>query len=62
MARPKRKDKTRTVLRTENFKEVMEVISTVGLMKTIKEDMSIQKHLKHSGLKRKRLRKTKVMA
>lgn len=62
MARPKRKDKTRTVLRTENFKEVMEVISTVGLMKTIKEDMSIQKRLKHSGLKRKRLRKTKVMA
>lgn len=46
----------------ENFKEVMEVISTVGLMKTIKEDMSIQKRLKHSGLKRKRLRKTKVMA
>ena len=42
--------------------EVMEVISTVGLMKTIKEDMSIQKRLKHSGLKRKRLRKTKVMA
>ena len=27
-----------------------------------KEDMSIQKRLKHSGLKRKRLRKTKVMA
>ena len=46
----------------ENFKEVMEVISTVGLMKTIKEDMFIQKRLKHSGLKRKRLRKTKVMA
>ena len=62
MARPKRKDKTRTVLRTGELKEVMEVISTVGLMKTIKEDMSIQKRLKHSGLKRKRLRKTKVMA
>lgn len=40
---------------------MMEVISTVGLMKTIKEDMSIQKRLKHSGLKRKRLRKTKVI-
>jgi len=26
------------------------------------KDMSIQKRLKHSGLKRKRLRKTKVMA
>ncbi len=46
----------------ENFREVMEVISTVGLMKTIKEDMFIQKRLKHSELKRKRLRKTKVMA
>lgn len=38
------------------------ILVTVGLMKTIKEDMSIQKRLKHSGLKRKQLRKTKVMA
>ena len=60
MARPKRKDKTRTVLRTGELQRSDG--STVGLMKTIKEDMSIQKRLKHSGLKRKRLRKTKVMA
>ena len=62
MARPKRKDKTRTVLRTGELQRSDGSISTVGLMKTIKEDMSIQKRLKHSGLKRKRLRKTKVMA
>ena len=56
MARPKRKDKTRTVLRTGELQR------SDGLMKTIKEDMFIQKRLKHSGLKRRRLRKTKVMA
>ncbi len=49
MARPKRKDKSRTVLRT-------------GELQRRNEDMFMQKHLKHSGLKKKRLRRTKAMA
>ena len=60
MARPKRKDKTRTVLRTG---ELQRSDGSYQYSWTDENhNMSIQKRLKHSGLKRKRLRKTKVMA
>ena len=62
MARPKEKISQEQSFVLGNFKEAMEVTDIVGLMKTINEDMFMQKHLKHSGLKKKRLRRTKVMA
>lgn len=62
MARPKRKDKTRTVLRTGELQRSDGSYQYSWTDEIIKEDMFIQKRLKHSGLKRKRLRKTKVMA
>ena len=40
----------------------MEVISTVGLMKTIKEDMFIQKTLEALRIKEEAIEKDKVMA
>lgn len=62
MARPKRKDKTRTVLRTGELQRSDGSYQYSWTDENHKRRYVIQKRLKHSGLKRKRLRKTKVMA
>lgn len=62
MARPKRKDKTRTVLRTGELQRSDGSYQYSWTDENHKRRYVYSKTLEHLGLKRKRLRKTKVMA